>query len=139
MAAKKSVRAEKKRAEVKSVGSGKVSVRRKPVVAVQRENAPAVAQSNALRPVGPTARTCPLVMDGELAEEEFSPRDCLTCSEFDCRFCESGEGSGALRSRLFVSSEDGDGDAGLDDDFDFGGDETTEGEEEGDEEEEAFS
>ena len=137
MAAKKSVRAEEKRAEVKS--NGKIPARRKPVVAVQRENAPAVAPSSVKRPVGPTARTCPLVMDGELAEEDFSSRDCLTCGEFDCRFCEAGEGSGDLRSRLFASSEDADGDAGLDDDLDFGGDETTEDEEEGDEGEDAFT
>ena len=69
------------------------------------------------KPAGATARNCPLVMDGEIDAAEFSPGDCLTCSEFDCRFCEAEAGSGALRSRLFAASEEGDADDG-----DWGGD-----------------
>ncbi len=65
----------------------------------------------------PTARTCPLVMDGEIDAADFSPRSCLSCDEFDCRFCEAAQGSGALRSRLFVSGEDG-----LDDEESWGAD-----------------
>jgi len=86
-----------------------------------------VAQAKTVikKAVGPTARTCPLVMDGEVDAEDFAETDCLKCGEFDCRFCESGQGSGALRSRLFAAGED---DGGDDDDFgeDFdpdGGDE----------------
>jgi len=59
------------------------------------------------RAEGPTARTCPLVLDGEMDASDFSPRACLTCDEFDCRFCQAAEGSGALRSRLFASDEEG--------------------------------
>lgn len=69
--------------------------------------------AEAKKPVGPTARTCPLVLDGEVDAGDFSLNDCLTCEEFDCRFCEAAQGSGALRSRLFVS-DDGDSDDGDD-------------------------
>ena len=70
----------------------------------------------------PTARTCPLVLDGEMDAYEFTPRSCLSCDEFDCRFCEAALGSGALRSRLFVSGEDS-----LDDEEGWGADLDDEG------------
>ena len=90
--------------------------------------------------VGPKARTCPLVLDGEVDASDFSERDCLTCGEFDCKFCESLPGSGSLRSRLFGGADVGDDDGDEDLDLDFGeGEESLDGEEgegEGDEEEE---
>lgn len=75
--------------------------------------------------VGPMARTCPLVLDGEVDAADFSDRDCLSCDEFDCRFCESQKGSGSLQSRLFAGSGDGDADD-LDADFDLDSDEAEE-------------
>lgn len=72
--------------------------------AVRREESKA-----ARKPAGPSAKNCPLVLDGEVDAADFSPSDCMTCSEFDCRFCEAEQGSGALRSRLFAASEEGDG------------------------------
>jgi hypothetical protein len=95
---------------------------KKPVALARPAAAPAPA-APPKRPAGPTARACPLVLDGELDAADFSSGDCLTCSEFDCRFCEAEAGSGALRSRLFAS-EDGDGDG---DDEGFGGDSDFEG------------
>ena len=88
------------------------------------------------RPAGPSARTCPLVLDGELDAADFSPSDCLTCGEFDCRYCEAADGSGALRSRLFAGSEDGgeDGEDGWGGDLDFDGGEETGGDDESGEE-----
>lgn len=87
-------------------------------------------------PAGPTAKMCPLVLDGEVDASDFSSGDCLTCSEFDCRFCESAQGSGALRSRLFVS-DDGEDDEeegfGGDSDFEGGGDEGLDDEGDGEE------
>ncbi len=89
--------------------------------------------------VGPSARNCPLVLDGEVDAADFSEADCLTCGEFDCRFCESHHGSGSLKSRLFAGGDEGDDDEGEDGlDLDFGegdeggagGDEEDEGEEE---------
>ncbi len=79
------------------------------------------------RAVGPSARNCPLVLDGEVDASDFSPRDCQSCSEFDCRFCQAEEGSGTLRSRLFAGEEeDGDED-------DFGSDFAPDSEEGGEE------
>ena len=68
----------------------------------------------------PSARTCPLVLDGIMAPEDFSSRECFTCDEFDCRFYAAEESSGGLGSRLFASDERDDG---FDDDDDdgFGG------------------
>jgi hypothetical protein len=87
------------------------------------------------RPAGPTARTCPLVLDGELDASDFSPSDCLTCSEFDCRFCEAEEGSGSLRSRLFAGSSEGEeAEDAWGGDSDFEGGEERGGGEEGEEE-----
>jgi len=82
----------------------------------------------------PSARTCPLVLDGIMAAEGFSPRECFSCDEFDCRFYAAEESSGVLGSRLFASEErdddfdddddDGSGggfydDAGMDEDDDY--------------------
>jgi hypothetical protein len=61
----------------------------------------------------PSAQTCPLVLDGLIAPEAFSPRDCFSCDEFDCRFYTDEERSGPLGSRLFVSDEEGEEDADL--------------------------
>ena len=63
----------------------------------------------------PSARTCALVLDGITAPEKFSPRDCMSCDEFDCRFYAAEKGSGSLGSRLFAVDE-GDEDLGDDDD-----------------------
>lgn len=102
--------------------------------AVKAHRAP-VAPPAEKRPAGPTARTCPLVLDGEVEADDFSPSDCLTCEEFDCRFCEAAEGSGALRSRLFAADEEGDdGDDGWGRDLDTEGGVEAGGDEEGDEE-----
>jgi len=54
----------------------------------------------------PSAQTCPLVLDGIILEEDFSPRECFSCDEFDCRFYAAEERSGPLGSRLFVGGED---------------------------------
>lgn len=92
------------------------------------------------KPAEPTAKTCPLVLDGEVDAADFSRSDCLTCSEFDCRFCEAEAGSGALRSRLFAASEDGE-DGGDEDGWGSVPDEAGEdegGSEEGEGEEDLF-
>jgi len=73
----------------------------------------AVAQQKVVIPVSskPTAQTCPLVLDGIVIEVDFSPRDCFSCDEFDCRFYAAEERSGPLGSRLFrgeESDEEGD-------------------------------
>jgi hypothetical protein len=93
----------------------------KPVPAAPAERRPPPVS----RPQGPTARTCPLVLDGEVDAAAFTPDACLSCDEFDCRFCEAAEGSGALRSRLFAAEEGEEGDEedgwGFDADFGAGG------------------
>lgn len=58
----------------------------------------------------PNAQTCPLVLDGIVLIEDFSPRDCFSCDEFDCRFYVAEERSGVLGSRLCPSEEEGDED-----------------------------
>ncbi len=99
-------------------------------VALPEQAPPAVR-----RAAGPNARTCPLVMDGEVDAADFSPSDCLTCSEFDCRFCEAEEGSGALRSRLFAAGDEGDDEEdGWGGDVDFDGAEEAGGVDEPDDE-----
>ena len=94
---------------------------------------PAPKAAEVKKPAGPTAKMCPRVLDGEVDARDFSPDDCLKCEEFDCRFSEGTQGSGALRSRLFASddeADDGDdGWGGSDLDFDGGTDES--GDEEG--------
>lgn len=82
--------------------------------------------------VGPTARMCPLVLDGEVTASDFSSADCLTCSEFDCRFCEAEQGSGSLRSRLFAVS-DRDEDEGDENEWDIMSEEEESDESGGDE------
>ena len=88
------------------------------------------------KPQGPTARSCPLVLDGEIDARDFSPADCVTCDEFDCPFCEAAHGcSGALRSRLFASDgadDDVDDDLWGDDEMAFGADEEEEDESDAD-------
>ncbi|MBQ7188379.1 MAG: hypothetical protein IJR99_03090 [Kiritimatiellae bacterium] len=66
------------------------------------------------RPI-PSAKDCPLVLDGEIAASAFCPEACFSCEEFDCRFSVPTEirGSGALRSRTFAA-EDEDSDGGDD-------------------------
>lgn len=51
----------------------------------------------------PTAQTCPLVLDSIVLAEDFSPRDCFSCDEFDCRFYSAEERSGSLGGRLFAA------------------------------------
>jgi hypothetical protein len=58
----------------------------------------------------PSALTCPLVLDGIVLAVDFSPRDCFSCDEFDCRFYSAEERSGPLGSRLFEGEEEGDED-----------------------------
>jgi hypothetical protein len=41
-------------------------------------------------------------------EEDFSPRDCFSCDEFDCRFCVGEQGSGPLGSLWLADEEEGD-------------------------------
>jgi len=65
----------------------------------------------------PSARTCPLVLDGITAAEDFTTQHCFTCDEFDCRFYAAEERSGGLGSRLFAPEE---GDDGFDDDDEDG-------------------
>ena len=77
----------------------------RPPVAVERPAAPSTGAV-----AGPTARTCPLVLDGEISAAAFTPRACSACDEFDCRFNAAEEGSGALRSRLFACEEEEEGD-----------------------------
>jgi hypothetical protein len=50
----------------------------------------------------PTAQTCPLVLDRIILEEDFSPKECFSCDEFDCRFYVAEERSGSLGGRLFA-------------------------------------
>jgi hypothetical protein len=66
----------------------------------------------------PTAQTCPLVLDSIVLAEDFSPKDCFSCDEFDCRFYAAEERSGSLGGRL-IAAETGDEE---DDDWElFGG------------------
>lgn len=69
---------------------------------------------------GPTVRTCPLVLDGEIETADFSPVLCLSCDEFDCRFCEAAAGSGGLRSRLFATPDENEEEEEGDDEWDSG-------------------
>lgn len=75
-------------------GASAVAAQEKPVAAPQAQD--------------PTARDCPLVLDGEMDAANFTPNACLSCDEFDCCFCEAAQGSGGLRSRLFVGEDDDD-------------------------------
>lgn len=87
--------------------------------------APAVPVPPVVRPETPSARECPLVLDGEVAAADFSPQDCCVCDEFDCRFCETVHGSGSLCSRLFARDDEddiSDEDDGWGDDTDLGAD-----------------
>ena len=84
------------------------------------DTAPVIPVPNR-RPGLPAARECPLVLDGEVDAADFTPRNCLACDEFDCRFCATVQGSGSLRSRLFASDDvdrSADGDDGWGDDTD---------------------
>jgi hypothetical protein len=88
-----------------------------------------VRQPAPAKPQEPSARNCPLVLDGEMDAAAFTPNACLSCDEFDCRFCEAAAGSGALRSRLFAGDGEGDDeDDGWGGDTDFvSGDDTPDG------------
>lgn len=79
-----------------------VAVARTMQVAIRKDVIPVATQ--------PSAQTCPLVLDGIVAAEDFSPRDCFSCDEFDCRFYSAEERSGPLGSRLFAGDEEGDED-----------------------------
>lgn len=82
----------------------------------ERGKLPVQAPAKAVGKVGPTARTCPLVLDGEIDAADFSPVMCLKCDEFDCLFCEAVAGSGSLQSRLFAVPDEEE----CDDDWDSG-------------------
>lgn len=137
MAGKKTSGPAGKAAGEKQVSAAKPAMAKpEKTLAAARPAAAPVAPAPVRKLAGPTARACPLVLDGEIDAADFSPSDCLTCSEFDCRFCEAEAGSGALRSRLFAGGgDDGEGDdEGFGGDFDFdGGEEAGEEEDEGEE------
>jgi hypothetical protein len=116
--------------------SGKPSAAaKKPAGTPAAVAAPHAAKPPPRLPQGPTARNCPLVLDGEVNAEKFSPNACLSCDEFDCRFCETGAGSGALGSRLFAGDEEGgDDEDGWSSDADFGADEDDGPDDDGDDE-----
>ena len=128
MAAKKTESAKTKKTAVKSKGTAKpakteakkVSQKKavQKVAPARPANPPPPMRAQEVIPVEPkpSARTCPLVLDGITAPERFTPRDCMSCDEFDCRFYSAEERSSGMGSRLFVSEED-DGD-----DFDDDGD-----------------
>ena len=130
-AAKAKPVAAKPAAKAKPVAA-KPAAKAKPAAAPQKKPTQSVPPPAAMRKViGPTARACPLVLDGEVDALDFTEVDCLTCGEFDCKFCESQPGSGSLRSRLFGGSDEGDDDADDDLDLDFGeGEESLDGAEE---------
>lgn len=121
MAAKKRI----SKVELKGAAADKASAAKKSVAPAGRarsdkrakvsDPAPTKPRGNAL----PSARTCPLVLDGELDASDFSPVLCLSCDEFDCSFCEAAAGSGGLRSRLFAAPNEEDGDDEWDDGADF--------------------
>jgi hypothetical protein len=77
-----------------------------PVVAVVETTRVSLQQKVIPLAPKPSAQTCPLVLDGIILEEDFSPRECFSCDEFDCRFYSAEERSGPLGSRLFVGGED---------------------------------
>lgn len=115
--------AAKKKGEKRKVALGsKTKAVKNAVVPAGRSRTAEQTKNPALSPAkvrgntGPTARTCPLVMDGEIDVADFSPVLCLACEEFDCRFCEAAAGSGVLRSRLFAVPDDEE----RDDDWDSG-------------------
>ena len=121
--------AKTKKAVVKSTGGEKKKVTKKTLTKKVAPARPAVPSPSRVLPPPhaqevipvepkPSARTCPLVLDGITAPARFSPRDCLSCDEFDCRFYAAEERSGGLGSRLFAADE-GDDDFG--DDGDDGG------------------
>jgi len=130
MATKKTSLLGKKKSAEKTSATGKS--------APERQSPKAKSVPPPQRSQGPTAGTCPLVLDGEVDAGDFSPGDCLSCSEFDCRFCRAEEGSGTLRSRLFACSETDEGDDDFGGDTDFLADEEEPGEERSGEDEEDF-
>ena len=141
---KKTTAMTQKAAKIKKpVGTGKKTVAKKPLAEKKAPERPAVMPPARVVPPPreqakdvisvepkPSARTCPLVLDGITAPDRFSPRDCLSCDEFDCRFYAAEERSGGLGSRLFASDEgdddglgdDGDDDGGFYDDAGADGD-----------------
>lgn len=126
MAIKKTPPSDKRKSVAKTPAAAKPAAESR---SPKAKAAPAVPPPK--RPAGPTAGTCPLVLDGEVEAGDFSPSDCLTCSEFDCRFCRAEEGSGTLRSRLFAVSETDDADDDFGGGADFPEDEEHSGEEPG--------
>jgi hypothetical protein len=100
----------------KKVGAAKVtspkkSVKKKKVAVPVVRTTQAVVRKDVI-PLAtkPSALTCPLVLDGIVLAVDFSPRDCFSCDEFDCRFYSAEERSGPLGSRLFAGEEEGDED-----------------------------
>lgn len=100
----------------KKVGAAKVtspkkSVKKKKVAVPVVRTTQAVVRKDVI-PLAtkPSALNCPLVLDGIVLSVDFSPRDCFSCDEFDCRFYSAEERSGPLGSRLFAGEEAGDED-----------------------------
>jgi hypothetical protein len=122
MAAKK----QQKNVKEKDAAAAKASAANKTAPTVgrtppaEREKVAATDSAKAQNSAKPTARTCPLVLDGEIEAADFSPGMCLSCDEFDCRFCEAATGSGPLRSRLFAAPDEEEYDDDWDDDSDAG-------------------
>ena len=85
-------------------------VQKKAPVSVARTTQAVVRKDVIPLATKPSALTCPLVLDGIVLAIDFSPRDCFSCDEFDCRFYSAEERSGPLGSRLFAGDEEGEED-----------------------------
>jgi len=109
------VKRQKSQSRVKKVATTKAAPKKVAGKATPLQKAVKKGAPSRTMPVIPVAEkpsglTCPLVLDGLVAPMAFSPRDCFSCDEFDCRFYAAEETSGLLGSRLFVSEEEGDED-----------------------------
>jgi hypothetical protein len=93
-----------------SVVAARPQVQKKGAVPVVRTTQAVVRKDVIPLATKPSALTCPLVLDGIVLAVDFSPRDCFSCDEFDCRFYSAEERSGPLGSRLFAGEEEGDED-----------------------------
>lgn len=102
----------KQQARVSTAATKKLTSKKAAPLKISKpaKTAPKTAIAKDLIPVAlkPTAQTCPLVLDGIVLAEDFSPRECFSCDEFDCRFYSAEERSGLLGSCLFAGGEAGD-------------------------------
>ena len=93
-----------------AVAVARPQIQKKAPVSVVRTTQAVVRKDVIPLATKPNALTCPLVLDGIVLAVDFSPRDCFSCDEFDCRFYSAEERSGPLGSRLFAGEEEGDED-----------------------------